>query len=91
MLKKFKDENGNLVTKKEVIHAELNALMKLASIESGNSQGATAYLTLSPCFQCCLLLIQSKIERLVYLEEYRDISGIEMLRESGIIVEKLEK
>jgi dCMP deaminase len=70
-------EDGN-TTISEVIHAEMNAILKAA--KSGYSvNGATLYLTLSPCKECSKLILQSGIERVLYLEEYRDISGIEFL------------
>lgn len=70
-------EDGN-ATISEVIHAEMNAILKAA--KSGYSvNGATLYLTLSPCKECSKLILQSGIERVLYLEEYRDVSGIEFL------------
>jgi len=74
-------DNGceeNNVTKEEVIHAEMNAILKAA--KSGNAvDGSTLYLSLSPCKNCCKLIVQSGIKRVVYLEEYRDLSPIEFL------------
>jgi dCMP deaminase len=70
-------ENGD-ATISEVIHAEMNSILKAA--KSGYSvNGATLYLTLSPCKECAKLILQSGIERVLYLEEYRDVSGIEFL------------
>ena len=70
-------ENGD-ATISEVIHAEMNSILKAA--KSGYSvDGATLYLTLSPCKECSKLILQSGIERVLYLEEYRDVSGIEFL------------
>ena len=70
-------EDGN-ATISEVIHAEMNAILKAA--KSGYSvNGATLYLTLSPCKECSKLILQSGIKRVLYLEEYRDVSGIEFL------------
>lgn len=84
-------DNGceeNNVTKDEVIHAEMNAILKAA--KSGNAvDGSTLYLSLSPCQNCCKLIIQSGIKRVVYLEEYRDLSPIEFLSKF-IEVEKYE-
>ena len=66
------------VTKDEVIHAEMNAILKAA--KSGNAvDGSTLYLSLSPCQNCCKLIIQSGIKRVVYLEGYRDLKPIEFL------------
>lgn len=74
-------DNGceeNNVTKDEVIHAEMNAILKAA--KTGNSvDGSTLYLSLSPCQNCCKLIIQSGIKRVVYLEAYRDLKPIEFL------------
>jgi dCMP deaminase len=68
----------NNVTKDEVIHAEMNAILKAA--KSGNAvDGSTLYLSLSPCQNCCKLIIQSGISRVVYLEGYRDLKPIEFL------------
>jgi dCMP deaminase len=68
----------NDVTKDEVIHAEMNAILKAA--KSGNAvDGSTLYLSLSPCQNCCKLIIQSGISRVVYLEGYRDLKPIEFL------------
>lgn len=67
------------VTKSEVIHAEMNAILKAA--KSGLSvDGATMYLTLSPCKECAKLILQSGIREVIYDEEYRDRSGIEFLQ-----------
>lgn len=81
------DENG--VTKPYVLHAEANAITKVA--QSGNSAaGATLYVTASPCMECSKLIIQSGIKRVVYSDEYRLDDGIKLLRRAGIEVEKLE-
>ena len=70
-------------TKPEVLHAESNALTKLAK-STQSSEEATIYITLSPCFECSKLMIQSGIKRVVYLEQYRDTSGIKLLEKAGI-------
>ena len=81
------DEDG--VTKPYVLHAEANAITKVA--KSGNSSaGATLYVTASPCMECSKLIIQSGISRVVYADEYRLDDGIKLLRRAGIEVEKLE-
>jgi len=78
------DENG--VTKPYVLHAEANAISKVA--QSGNSShGATLYVTASPCMECAKLIIQSGIKRVVYRDEYRLTDGIDLLRRAGIEVE----
>lgn len=82
--------DGSLVTKSTVVHAEANALFWCAKTEI-ETDGATLYLTLSPCATCALGLIQSGIKRVVYLEVYRDTTGIDVLKRCGIEVEKLER
>jgi dCMP deaminase len=69
----------------EVLHAESNALTKLAK-STQSSDGATLYVTLSPCFGCAKLIIQSGIKRVVYSELYKDTTGIDLLTKSGIEV-----
>lgn len=81
--------NPQLITKPEVLHAELNVLSKLAK-STQSSDGADLYVTLSPCVECSKLIIQSGIRRVLYHEDYRDLSGIEFLKSAGVIVEKLE-
>ena len=79
------DENG--VTKPYVLHAEANAITKVA--KSGNSsQGATLYVTASPCAECAKLIIQSGITRVVYRDAYRLTDGIDLLTRAGITVEQ---
>ena len=81
------DENG--VTKPYVLHAEANAITKVA--KSGNSsEGATLYVTASPCIECSKLIIQAGIKRVVYRDEYRLTDGVDLLRKAGVIVEKQE-
>jgi dCMP deaminase len=74
-----------LVTKTECLHAELNALSKLAK-SNNSAEGATLYVTLSPCVDCAKLIIQSGIKTVVFKEPYRDLSGIELLEKCGIKV-----
>ena len=79
------DENG--VTKPYVLHAEANAITKVA--KSGNSsEGATLYVTASPCAECAKLIIQSGISRVVYRDAYRLTDGIDLLKRAGILVEQ---
>jgi len=81
------DDNG--LTKPYVLHAEANAITKVA--KSGNSSdGATLYVTASPCIECAKLIIQSGIKRVVYLDEYRVTDGVDLLKRAGIEVEKSE-
>ena len=75
------DENGN--TKSYVLHAEANAITKVAR-SNNSSEGATLYVTTSPCIECAKLIIQSGIRRLVFSELYRMKDGIELLERSGI-------
>ena len=77
----------NDVTKPEVLHAESNAISKCAKW-GGSTDGATLYVTLSPCFECAKFIIQSGIKRVVYKEEYRDLSGIALLKKANIEVVK---
>lgn len=79
----YTDENGNLVTKKEVLHAESNAISKCAK-QISTTENATLYVTLSPCFDCAKIIIQSGIKRVCYCELYRDDSGLKFLEENGI-------
>lgn len=81
-------EDENFLTKPEVLHAESNALMKLAS-STQTSKDAIVYVTLSPCFECSKLIIQAKIKRVVFSELYRINSGLDLLRKAGIIVEQI--
>lgn len=81
------DENG--ITKPYVLHAEANAISKVA--KSGNdSSGATLYVTDAPCMECSKLIIQAGIKRVVYMIEYRVRDGIELLQRAGIEVTKYE-
>lgn len=78
-----------LKTKSEVLHAESNAIAKLAKCgESG--LGATLFVTHSPCIQCAKLIYQSGISSVYYNENYRDDSGLTFLKKSGIIVEQVK-
>ena len=81
------DENG--VTKPYVLHAEANAITKVAK-SSNSSDGATLYITDSPCMECAKLIIQAGIRRVVYAREYRIVDGVDLLRRAGIEVEKIE-
>ena len=81
------EEDG--VTKPYVLHAEANAITKVA--KSGNSsEGATLFVTASPCLECAKLIIKSGIKRVVYRDEYRITDGIDLLRRAGIEVEKVD-
>lgn len=79
-----------LVTKKEVLHAESNAIAKMAK-STQSSDGASLYVTLSPCFECAKLIVQSGIKRVVYEEKYRDDSSITFLKQNNIEVQQYER
>ncbi len=82
-------EDENNVSKAYVLHAEANAITKVA--RSGNSSdGATLYVTASPCIECAKLIIQSGIRRVVYGEEYRIMDGVNLLRRAGVEVEFID-
>ena len=76
-------EDEKNYTKWYVLHAEANAIMKV-SASTQSSKGATLYITLSPCRECSKLIFQSGITRLVYNKEYKDTSGLDFLKKSGI-------
>lgn len=73
-----------------VLHAEANAITKLAR-SSNNSDGATLYVTASPCIECAKLIIQAGIKRVIYGEEYRLSDGLDLMRKAGIEVLLLEQ
>lgn len=82
-------DDGSLKTKPEVLHAETNAIAKLArSSESG--LGSTLFVTHSPCLDCAKIIYQSGIKHVYYATDYRDDSGITFLRNSGIQVDRLD-
>lgn len=81
------DENG--ITKDYVLHAEANAITKVAK-SSNSSDGATLYVTTSPCMECSKLIIQSGIKRVVFSNKYRIETGLDLLKEVGISVEQIE-
>jgi dCMP deaminase len=72
-----------------VLHAEANAILKVAR-STNNARGATLYLTHSPCKECSKLILQAGIKRLVYLDAYKDTSGLTLLEKGGSMVRKLE-
>lgn len=81
-------EDGTLKTKPEVLHAETNAIAKLAkSNESG--EGAAIFVTHSPCLECAKLIFQSGIRQVFYNQEYRNSLGIDFLDKSGIEIQQL--
>ncbi len=80
------DENGD--SKPYVLHAEANAITKVAK-SSNSSEGATLYITDSPCLDCAKLIIQAGITRVVYEDEYRITDGIKLLERAGIEIVKI--
>lgn len=81
------DEDGS--TKWMVLHAEANAILKVAA-STQSSKGATLYITLSPCRDCSKLILQAGITRVVYARAYKDLSGVEFLKEAGIEVTHIQ-
>jgi dCMP deaminase len=82
-------ENDSGETHWYVLHAEANAILKVAK-STNNAHGSTLYITLSPCKDCCKLILQSGIQRMVYLNAYKDTTAIDFLRNSGIEVVQRE-
>ena len=76
------------VTKREVLHAESNAIMKVAK-STMSCDGADLYTTTCPCFDCAKLIIQAGIKKVYYTEDYRDMSGVELLKRAEIEVEQV--
>lgn len=84
------ETDTGLKTRPEVLHAESNAIAKLArSNESG--EGADIFITHTPCMECAKLIYQSGIQRVFYGEEYRDSNGLQFLKQSGVLIEQIEK
>ena len=79
-------EDADGVTKPYVLHAEANAITKVAA-SSNNSRGSTIYVTASPCIECAKLIIQAGVVRVVYSEEYHTDEGVQLLRRAGIAVD----
>lgn len=82
-------EDENNKTKAYVLHAEANAITKVAK-SNNSSQDATLYVTSSPCIECAKLIIQSGIKRVVYCSEYSKTEGIDLLKRAGIEIEFIE-
>ncbi len=80
------DDEG--YTKWYVLHAEANAILKVAS-STQSTRGSTLYVTLSPCTDCSKLIFQSGIVRVVYITEYKDRTGLDFLVKSGVKVEQI--
>ncbi|MDR2122256.1 MAG: dCMP deaminase family protein [Flavobacteriaceae bacterium] len=83
-------EDGDGNTKWYVLHAEANAILKVAA-STQSCVGATLYVTLSPCRECSKLILQAGIKRIVYITQYSDTSGIDFLKEAGVEVEQIKE
>ncbi len=75
------DANGD--THWYVLHAEANAILKIAR-SANDAKGSTLYITLSPCKECCKLIVQAGIRRMVYIHEYKDTTGLDFLRSAEL-------
>lgn len=82
-------EDENYYTKWYVLHAEANAILKVAA-STQSCKGATLYITLSPCKECSKLIHQSGIIRVVYSKEYKDTTGLEFLRKAGVSLDHVK-
>ncbi|MES2628562.1 MAG: dCMP deaminase family protein [Bacteroidota bacterium] len=82
-------EDENYETFWYVLHAEANAITKVAKT-SQSARNATLYITLSPCRECCKLILQTGIKRVVYINNYKDTSGVDFLKEAGVEVIQIE-
>ena len=83
-------EDENNLTHWYVLHAEANAILKVAR-STQSCEGATLYITLSPCKECSKLIHQSGIKRVVYLDGYKDDSGLQFLQKAGVKVEHIQE
>ena len=81
-------ENSDGETHWYVLHAEANAILKVAS-STQSCDGATLYITMSPCKECSKLIHQAGITRVVYISGYKDMSGVEFLEKAGVLVENI--
>jgi dCMP deaminase len=82
------DDTG--YTKWYVLHAEANAILKVAG-STQSCRDATLYITMSPCKDCSKLIHQSGIKRVVYMEGYKDDSGLQFLEKAGVVIEQIEQ
>ena len=83
-------EDENNQTKWYVLHAEANAILKI-SRSTQSCEGATLYLTLSPCKECSKLIFQSGIKRVVYIQDYSDNEGLSFLKDAGVEILKISQ
>lgn len=84
----YRNEAGELKTKPDVLHAETNAITKVAC-STISTEGATIYVTCSPCIECAKLIIQSKITRVVYNTMFSKLEGLELLQKANVICEQI--
>ena len=84
----YRNEVGELKTKPDVLHAEANAIIKVAC-STISTEGATIYVTCSPCIECAKLIIQSKIARVVYNTMFSKLEGLELLQKANVICEQI--
>lgn len=82
-------EDDNYKTKPYVLHAESNAITKVAR-SSNSSEGATLYVTTSPCIECAKLIIQAGISRVVYSQQYHILDGVDLLNRAKVVVDFIE-
>lgn len=82
-------EDENNVTKPYVLHAEANAITKVAK-SNNSSEGSTLYVTTSPCVECSKLIIQSGIKRVVFSNKYRNTEGLDLLERANIEIDHIE-
>ncbi len=71
-----------------VVHAEMNAILKAAKLGI-STEGTTLYITLSPCINCAKLILQSGVKEVIFIEEYKDLSAVDLLNEQGVICESI--
>lgn len=84
----YRNEAGELKTKPDVLHAEANAITKVAC-STISIEGATIYVTCSPCIECAKLIIQSKIARVVYHTMFSKLEGLELLQKANVVCEQI--
>jgi dCMP deaminase len=83
----YKNKEGNLITKKEVIHSEENVFAKCAKLGISTDK-SIMYITLAPCLTCARLILQHGIIKIIYKNDYRDMSGVKLLEKMGINIKK---
>lgn len=86
----YRNEAGELKTKPDVLHAEANAITKVAC-STISTEGSTIYVTCSPCIECAKLIIQSKITRVVYHTMFSKPEGLELLKKANVICEQISE